>query len=73
MTAAELRSRLQQEASRMLSWQMDWEKTCDQFLAGDPQVEIKSIAVAWLSTRALTFSVLIPFAAATLMMLVPTR
>lgn len=26
---------------------VDWGKTCDQFLHGDPEVEVKSIAVCW--------------------------
>ena len=51
MTGNDLRVRLQEEAERKLSWKMDWEKTCDQFLAGDPGAEVKGIAVAWLSTQ----------------------
>lgn len=51
MTGREFRSRLQEEAARKLTWQMDWEKTCDQFLAGNPDAEIKGIAVSWMSTE----------------------
>jgi putative NIF3 family GTP cyclohydrolase 1 type 2 len=51
MTARDLRARLQEEASRKLAWKMDWEKTCDQFLAGNPDVEIRGIAVSWMSTQ----------------------
>ena len=30
---------------------VDWEKTCDQFLHGDPDVEVKGIAAAWIATN----------------------
>jgi len=26
---------------------VDWDKTCDQFLHGDPEIEVKGIAVCW--------------------------
>jgi len=51
MTGNQLRARLQEEADRKLAWKMDWEATCDQFLAGDPDAEIKGIAVSWMSTQ----------------------
>jgi putative NIF3 family GTP cyclohydrolase 1 type 2 len=51
MTGRELRARLQEEADRKLAWKMDWEATNDQFLAGDPDAQIKGIAVSWMSTQ----------------------
>lgn len=50
MTGRDLRALLKKEAARKLAWEMDWEKTCDQFLAGDPEAEIKGVGVAWHST-----------------------
>lgn len=50
MTANDMRELLKQEAARKLSWEIDWEKTCDQVLAGDPDAEITGAGVAWLST-----------------------
>ena len=29
---------------------VDWDRTCDQFLHGDPDVEVKGIAVGWILT-----------------------
>lgn len=29
---------------------VDWENTCDKFLAGDPESDVKGIAVAWMPT-----------------------
>ena len=29
---------------------VDWEKTCDRFLAGDPESNVKGIAVSWMPT-----------------------
>ena len=31
---------------------VDWENTCDQFMAGDPHAEVRGIAVTWLATNA---------------------
>jgi putative NIF3 family GTP cyclohydrolase 1 type 2 len=31
---------------------VDWEKTCDQFLHGDPEAEVRGIATAWIPTNA---------------------
>ena len=31
---------------------VNWKKTCDQFLHGDPDMEVKGIATAWISTNA---------------------
>jgi putative NIF3 family GTP cyclohydrolase 1 type 2 len=50
MTGTDLRARLQEEAARKLTWTMDWEKTCDKFLAGEAETKIEGVAVAWLST-----------------------
>ncbi len=33
------------------SW-VNWDRTCDQFLHGDPDVEVKGIAAAWIPTNA---------------------
>ena len=33
------------------SW-VDWEKSCDQFMFGDPETEVRGIAVTWLATDA---------------------
>ncbi len=30
---------------------VDWDKTCDQFLHGSPEVEVKGIATAWIPTN----------------------
>ena len=30
---------------------VDWSKTCDQFMAGDPGGDVKGIAVTWLATN----------------------
>jgi putative NIF3 family GTP cyclohydrolase 1 type 2 len=29
---------------------VDWEKTCDRFLVGDPQAKVEGIAVSWMPT-----------------------
>lgn len=29
---------------------VNWEETCDQFLHGNPNVEVKGIAMAWIAT-----------------------
>ena len=31
---------------------VDWETTCDQFLHGDPELEVKGVATAWIPTNA---------------------
>jgi len=31
---------------------VDWATTCDQFLHGDPDVEVEGIAIAWIATNA---------------------
>jgi len=49
MTDNDLRALLQGEAARKLTWTMDWEKTCDKFLAGEAGAEITGVAVAWYS------------------------
>lgn len=49
MTGHELRERMREEAAEAASW-IDWEKTCDQFLAGDPGQEIVGAVISWLST-----------------------
>ena len=30
---------------------VNWDKTCDQFLHGDPDVEVKGVATAWIPTN----------------------
>lgn len=30
---------------------VDWDNTCDQFLHGDPNIEVKGIATAWIPTN----------------------
>ena len=30
---------------------VNWDKTCDQFLHGNPDIEVKGIATAWISTN----------------------
>jgi len=30
---------------------VDWTRTCDQFLHGDPSIEVKGIAIAWIATN----------------------
>lgn len=51
MTGEELRELLQEEAKRKVSWEIDWNETSDRFRAGNPEAEIKGIAVSWMSTR----------------------
>ncbi len=36
---------------RVGTW-VDWDRTVDQFLAGDPKTEVKGIAVSWMPTLA---------------------
>ncbi len=31
---------------------VNWEKTVDQFMAGDPDAEVRGIATTWLATNA---------------------
>lgn len=31
---------------------VDWQNTCDQFMSGDPESDVKGIAVTWLATNA---------------------
>jgi len=45
MKAKELREHMR----RVGTW-VDWDYTVDQFLAGDPESEVKGIAVSWLPT-----------------------
>jgi len=45
LKAAELRIHTQ----RLGTW-VDWEKTCDQYLSGNPQTEVTGIAVSWMPT-----------------------
>jgi putative NIF3 family GTP cyclohydrolase 1 type 2 len=42
MRAAEL-----QDHMRKIGTWVDWESTCDRFIIGDPETEVKGIAVAW--------------------------
>ena len=30
---------------------VNWDKTCDQFLHGSPEAEVKGIATAWIPTN----------------------
>ncbi len=30
---------------------VDWNNTCDEFLHGDPEAEVKGIAAAWIATN----------------------
>ncbi|MBN1674000.1 MAG: Nif3-like dinuclear metal center hexameric protein [Kiritimatiellae bacterium] len=46
MKAKELR----EHCKRVATW-VNWEKTCDQFMHGDPEAEVKGIAVTWLATN----------------------
>jgi putative NIF3 family GTP cyclohydrolase 1 type 2 len=43
LKAKELRVHMQ----KVGSW-VNWDTTCDQFLAGDPEAEVKGIAVSWM-------------------------
>lgn len=45
MIAIELRDHMK----RVGTW-VDWERTCDRFIIGDPEVEVEGIAVAWQAT-----------------------
>lgn len=36
---------------RVAHW-VDWEKTVDRFMAGDPEAEVRGIATTWLATNA---------------------
>jgi putative NIF3 family GTP cyclohydrolase 1 type 2 len=47
MKASEVRAHFQEVGT----W-VDWEKTCDQFLRGDPETEVRGIATAWIPTNA---------------------
>jgi len=47
MTANDIR-----EHFRSVGKWVDWEKTCDQFLHGEPSAEVKGIATAWIPTNA---------------------
>ena len=40
------------EHCREIAHWVDWSQTCDQFMAGDPQAEVRGIAVTWLATNA---------------------
>ncbi len=40
------------EHFRQVGTWVDWDKTCDQFLYGDPEAEVKGIATAWIPTNA---------------------
>lgn len=46
MTAQEVLSHFQQVGQ----W-VNWERTCDQILHGDPNAEVKRIAVAWIASN----------------------
>ncbi|GAB4306537.1 MAG: hypothetical protein Kow0069_03400 [Promethearchaeota archaeon] len=45
MKAREIRELMEREGH----W-VNWNRTCDQFLFGDPETEVKGIAVAWTAT-----------------------
>jgi len=30
---------------------VDWDRTCDRFLHGDPEIEVKGIATTWMATK----------------------
>ena len=47
MKAREVMAHFQQVGT----W-VNWDRTCDQFLHGDPDVEVKGIAAAWIPTHA---------------------
>ena len=38
---------------RSLAHWVDWDKSVDQFMHGDPDVDVKGIAVTWLATNAI--------------------
>lgn len=40
------------EHCREVGHWVDWSRTCDQFMAGDPGAEVRGIAVTWLATNA---------------------
>ncbi|MHB0878080.1 MAG: Nif3-like dinuclear metal center hexameric protein [Anaerolineae bacterium] len=40
------------EHCRAVAHWVDWDKTVDQFMHGDPDVEVEGIAVTWLATNA---------------------
>ena len=40
------------EHCRKAAHWVDWSKTCDQFMAGEPEAEVTGIAVTWLATNA---------------------
>lgn len=40
------------EHCKQVAHWVDWENTCDQFMAGEPDVEVKGIATTWLATNA---------------------
>ena len=47
-----MRAREVMEHFREVGKWVNWKKTCDQFLHGDPDVEVKGIATAWIPTNA---------------------
>jgi len=46
-----MRAREVREHFRSVGHWVDWEKTWDQFLHGDPEVEVAGIATAWIPTN----------------------
>ena len=44
-------SQFRQHCQAVAHW-VDWAKTCDQFMAGDPSATVEGIAVTWLATNA---------------------
>ncbi|MGI6207008.1 MAG: Nif3-like dinuclear metal center hexameric protein [Anaerolineae bacterium] len=40
------------EHCRQVAYWVDWDKTVDQFMHGDPEAEVRGIAVTWLATNA---------------------
>ncbi len=40
------------EHCRQVGHWVDWSRTCDLFMAGDPNAEVRGIAVTWLATNA---------------------
>jgi putative NIF3 family GTP cyclohydrolase 1 type 2 len=47
-----MKAREVMEHFRAVGRWVNWNKTCDQFLHGDPDIEVKGIATAWIPTNA---------------------
>jgi putative NIF3 family GTP cyclohydrolase 1 type 2 len=46
-----MRAREVREHFRSVGTWVDWERTCDQFLHGDPETEVAGIATTWIPSR----------------------